>query len=123
MEGDDFIDNEDDSLFLAISERMDDLDDNKPESDTERRVSGTPLHNSSLTPLSPVPLTGRSSMIEKVKEKLRENTRRSLHLPLTPRPEETGVHDTSFFGLPSIVRRLLAMHRGITDLYGKFRSL
>lgn len=30
MEGDDFIDNEDDSLFLAISERMDDLDDNKP---------------------------------------------------------------------------------------------
>ncbi|CAN8006454.1 unnamed protein product [Ixodes hexagonus] len=53
------------------------------------------------------------SLLARVKEKLRENTRQNLSLSLSPQAEAPG----DFFGLPSVVRSLLKLHRGITDLY------
>ncbi|KAG0432783.1 hypothetical protein HPB47_020517 [Ixodes persulcatus] len=55
------------------------------------------------------------SLLNRIKEKLRENTRRSLNLSLSPAAEAPT---QDFFGLPPMVQGLLKLHRGITDLYG-----
>ncbi|EEC05772.1 hypothetical protein IscW_ISCW003707 [Ixodes scapularis] len=55
------------------------------------------------------------SLLNRIKEKLRENTRRSLNLSLSPGVE---AFPEDFFGLPPMVQGLLKLHRGITDLYG-----
>nr|XP_037276261.1 helicase POLQ-like [Rhipicephalus microplus] len=76
------------------------------------------VDNSFLGGLSPLNQTGSISLIERVKEKLRENTRKLLCLPLTQNQTlpDTLCEDT-FFGLPVIVRSLIELHHGITQLY------
>lgn len=77
------------------------------------------LNISYLGGLSPLNQSGSVSLIERVKEKLRENTRKLLCLnPLTPQQALPNISsEDSFFGLPVIVRNLIELHHGITELY------
>lgn len=124
--GTDFeLNEDDDESFLreaTVNEHMaKELPPYKPPGKIIRLSPPKPSDNTSLLePSFLTPLTGspRScSLIEQVKEKLRENTRRSLNLALTPQEAEEAQNDTSFFGLPAIVRHLINVHRGITELY------
>ncbi|KAH7952755.1 hypothetical protein HPB49_000928 [Dermacentor silvarum] len=84
------------------------------ECDSEQQLVST----SYLSGLSPFNQTGSPSLIERVKEKLRENTRKLLCLPLTPHQTlPDSLCEDTFFGLPVIVRSLIELHHGITELY------
>lgn len=76
------------------------------------------VNTSYLGGLSPLNQTGSISLIERVKEKLRENTRKLLCLPLTQNQTlPDSLSEDTFFGLPIIVRSLIELHHGITQLY------
>ncbi|XP_064481945.1 helicase POLQ-like [Ornithodoros turicata] len=117
--------NHDDSFMRETSELMDKVEKKLPQYKPPRKVvklsppkcalNTSIMETSFLTPLMSSPLS--HSLIDQVKEKLKENTRRSLNLSLTPHQVEEAQNDASFFGLPAIVKHLLNVHRGISELY------
>lgn len=97
---------QDDSLLSSAIERI------------ERREALSPLPGAGSLDVRWGETSLRSSptcsLLNRIKEKLRENTRRSLNLSLSPAAEAPT---QDFFGLPPMVQGLLKLHRGITDLY------
>ncbi|XP_077518660.1 mutagen-sensitive 301 isoform X2 [Amblyomma americanum] len=103
-----------DTLLSRPSERDEQKSMSFTDCDSELHL----VNASYLSGLSPLNTSGSVSLIEKVKEKLRENTRKLLCLPLTQQQTEPGSQrNDSFFGLPIIVRSLIELHHGITELY------